>query len=58
MKGTESQLNSHIRIGKHNGLTDEQVDAILDISGSAGRDDPFPKGNPPPPISPGRPGWP
>lgn len=48
MKGTESQLNSHIRIGKHNGLTDEQVDAILDISGSAGRDDPFPKGNPAP----------
>ena len=48
MKGTESQLNSHIRIGKHNGLTDEQVDAILNISGSAGRDDPFPKGNPAP----------
>lgn len=48
MKGTESQLNSHIRIGKYNGLTDEQVDAILNISGSAGRDDPFPKGNPAP----------
>ena len=39
MKGTESQLNSHIRIGKHNGLTDEQVDAILNISGSAGGHD-------------------
>ena len=32
MKGTESQLNSHIRIGKNKGLTDEQVDIILNIS--------------------------
>ena len=30
--GVESQLKSHIAIGKHNGLTDEQVDAILKIA--------------------------
>ena len=40
-------LKAHL-FGKYNGLTDEQVDAILNISGSAGRDDPFPKGNPAP----------
>ena len=30
-----SQLNSHIAIGKHNGLTDAQIAAILDIAGQA-----------------------
>lgn len=44
MKGTESQLNSHIRIGKYNGLTDEQVDAILNISGLRRKGRPFPEG--------------
>ena len=37
MTGTESQLNSHIRIGKHNGLTDGQVEAILAVSAAAGK---------------------
>ncbi len=36
MNGVESQLNSHISIGKHNGLTDEQVAEILDIAGQTG----------------------
>lgn len=48
MTGTESQLNSHIRIGMHNGLTDDQVEAILAVSRSAGKTGPFPKGNPAP----------
>ena len=30
--GVESQLNAHINIGKHNGLTDEQVAGILEIA--------------------------
>ena len=30
MEGTESQLNSHIRIGKHNGVTDAQAAEILE----------------------------
>ncbi len=30
--GVESQLNSHINIGKHNGLTDEQIAEILNIT--------------------------
>lgn len=34
--GVESQLNSHINIGKHNGLTDDQVAEILDIAGETG----------------------
>ena len=29
--GVESQLNAHIEIGKHNGLTDDEVAEILDI---------------------------
>ena len=33
--GLDSQLNSHIATGKHNGLTDEQVAEILNISGQA-----------------------
>ncbi len=33
--GVESQLNAHINIGKHNGLTNEQVAEILNISGHA-----------------------
>lgn len=45
MAGVESQLNSHIAIGKHNGLTDAQISDIMTI---AGRDslppDVFPKG--------------
>lgn len=36
LNGTESQLNSHINIGKHNGLTDEQVKAILEIADKTG----------------------
>lgn len=32
MTGVESQLNSHIAIGKHNGLTDNQITAILAIA--------------------------
>lgn len=30
--GVESQLDAHINIGKHNGLTDDQVNEILDIA--------------------------
>ena len=30
--GVESQLTAHINIGKHNGLTDEQVEEILKIA--------------------------
>ena len=48
MTGTESQLTSHIRIGKHNGLTDGQVEAILAVSAAAGKKDAFPKGEPAP----------
>lgn len=33
--GLDSQLNSHINIGKHNGLTDAQVSEILKISREA-----------------------
>ena len=33
-EGVESQLNSHINIGKHNGLTDAQVAEILQIASS------------------------
>lgn len=35
MDGTEGQLKAHIEIGRYNGLTDEQVAAILNISGEA-----------------------
>lgn len=35
LNGVESQLNSHINIGKHNGLTDEQVAEILNITSEA-----------------------
>ena len=35
MEGTESQLNSHINIGKHNGVTDAQVAEILENVGSS-----------------------
>ncbi len=34
IKGVEPQLNSHINVGKHNGLTDEQVDEILKLTSS------------------------
>ena len=36
LNNVESQLNSHINIGKHNGLTDEQVAEILDIAAKTG----------------------
>lgn len=32
LDNVDSQLNSHINIGKHNGLTDNQVKEILDIT--------------------------
>ncbi len=35
----QSQLNSHIAIGKYNGLTDEQVAEILDIAEKTGAKD-------------------
>lgn len=44
MEGTESQLNSHIRIGRHNGLTDEQVKAIVAVSSASAKKDAFPRG--------------
>lgn len=46
MKGTENQLASHIRVGKHNGLTDGQIDAILAISRNVKHEDAFPLGAP------------
>lgn len=36
LDNVESQLNSHINVGKHNGLTDEQVAEILDIASGTG----------------------
>lgn len=36
MNNVTAQLNSHINIGKHNGLTDEQVAEILEIADKAG----------------------
>ena len=32
MQGTESQLNSHINVSKHNGLTDEQLQEVIALS--------------------------
>ena len=46
MKGTEGQLASHIRVGKHNGLTDAQVDAILAMTRELKHEDAFPLGKP------------
>ena len=46
MQGTESQLAAHIAIGKNNGLTDAQVEAILAITRKLRHVDPFPKGEP------------
>lgn len=48
MDGVENQLNGHVAIGKHNGLTDGQIQAILtivktDVNGMA-RVSPFPLG--------------
>ncbi|MBR1777179.1 MAG: carboxymuconolactone decarboxylase family protein [Alphaproteobacteria bacterium] len=37
--GVESQLNSHIAVGKHNGLTDEQVAEILNVAQKAAAQD-------------------
>lgn len=34
-EGVESQLNAHIEIGKHNGLTDDEVAEILNIATEA-----------------------
>lgn len=36
LNGVENQLNSHINVGKYNGLTDEQVNEILDIANKTG----------------------
>ena len=36
MDNVSSQLNSHINVGKHNGLTDEQVTEILEIADKTG----------------------
>ncbi len=36
LSGVDSQLNSHINVGKHNGLTEAQVAEILEIAGSTG----------------------
>ncbi|MCM1324420.1 MAG: carboxymuconolactone decarboxylase family protein [Acetobacter sp.] len=36
LNGVSSQLNSHINIGKHNGLTDEQINEILEIADKTG----------------------
>lgn len=46
MQGTESQLAAHIAIGKNNGLTDEQVSAILSLTRRIRHADPFPLGVP------------
>ena len=35
LEGVDSQLKSHIQIGKNTGLTDEQINAILDLTKSA-----------------------
>lgn len=45
LPGAESQLNAHIAIGKHNGLTDEQIASILAIA-KADFKQMFPKGEP------------
>ena len=45
MQGTEAQLAAHIDIGKRNGLTDEQVSAILTITRELRHTDAFPKGD-------------
>lgn len=34
IKGVEPQLISHINVGKHNGLTDEQIEEILKLTSS------------------------
>ncbi len=36
MDYVESQLNSHIQVGKHNGLTDSQISEILQIADQTG----------------------
>lgn len=50
MKGVDSQLQGHVAIGKHNGLTDEQTQAIVALAErKPGREtpeiSPFPTGN-------------
>ena len=35
LEGVDSQMKSHIQIGKNTGLTDEQINAILDLTKSA-----------------------
>ena len=39
LDNVSSQLNSHINIGKHNGLSDEQVTEILEIADQTGAKD-------------------
>lgn len=46
MPGTDSQLASHIKIGQHNGLTDEEVESVLDIARKVKHEDAFPLGSP------------
>ncbi len=36
LTNVDSQLKSHINVGKHNGLTDEQIAEILEIAGRTG----------------------
>ena len=43
MEGVESQLNAHIAIGKNNGLTNDQITAIIDLVNSEHLPDVFPK---------------
>ena len=45
MTGTGSQLDSHIRIGRNNGLSDAQIAAVLAIAREESGDDAFPKGD-------------
>lgn len=44
MDGTEPQRDSHIRVGKHNGLTDAQIAEVLAQAAPLKRKDVFPQG--------------
>lgn len=44
MDGTERQRDSHIRVGKHNGLADPQIAEVLAMAAPLKRRDVFPKG--------------
>lgn len=45
MQGAELQLQAHIGIGKHNGLSDEAVSAILALAAAVKHEDAFPLGS-------------